>query len=65
MKKLLLSLIVLGTLTSCEKYELEDFEKKPTPTPVQQPNPNPNPNNGWVNPPIFDLGGNPIGGGPG
>lgn len=60
MKKLLLSLVLLGSLTSCEKYELEDFEKKPTPAPIQQSPSNPNVfgpgDDGWVNPPVFDLG---------
>lgn len=65
MKKLLLSLVLLGSLTSCEKYELEDFEKeKPTPTQINTPihtalQPG---DDGWVNPPVFGNG-NGTGGG--
>ena len=59
MKKLLLGIILLTTFSSCEKYELEDFEKeKPTPTQINPPtNSALQPgDDGWVNPPVFDLG---------
>lgn len=61
MKKLLLSLVLLGSLTSCEKYELEDFEKeKPTPTQINPPTNSGD--DGWVNPPVFGNGNGTSGG---
>jgi hypothetical protein len=65
MKKLLLSFLLLTSLTSCEKYELEDFEKE---TPTTQINPPTNSalqpgDDGWVNPPTFGNGGGNNGGG--
>ena len=58
MKKLLLSIAIIMALTSCEKYELEDFEnEKSKPTQINQPSQPIGPgDDGWVNPPVFDLG---------
>ena len=56
MKKLLLSITVIMALSSCQKYELEDFEKeKPKqtqpiitpPTPIQPLPPNWCPSGTW------------------